>query len=164
MKIFVTVATHEQSFTRLMKQIELAAKDNPQDEFYVQYGYSVVPKGKNIHCEKFMTYSHMKEMYQKCDCVVMHAGPASMFDALNAKITPIIVPRYHDLNEHVNNHQVEFTKFLESKDFPIIAVYQDDPLEGALDDVRKGMAVKGYKSHQQKFCSDLENIIEQLVS
>lgn len=163
MKVFVTVATHEQSFTRLMKQIELAAKNNLQDEFYVQYGYSVIPKGKNIHCEKFMTCSQMKEMYQKCDCVVMHAGPASMFDALNAKITPIIVPRYHDLDEHVNNHQVEFTKFLESKGFPIIAVYQEDSVEGALDDVRNGVAAKGYEPHQQKFCSDLEDIIEQLV-
>ena len=105
----------------------------------------------------------MKEMYQKCDCVVMHAGPASMFDALNAKITPIIVPRYHDLDEHVNNHQVEFTKFLESKGFPIIAVYQEDSVEGALDDVRNGVAAKGYEPHQQKFCSDLEDIIEQLV-
>lgn len=153
MKVFVTVATHEQSFTRLMKQIELAAKNNPQDEFYVQYGYSVIPKGKNIHCEKFMTCSQMKEMYQKCDCVVMHAGPASMFDALNAKITPIIVPRYHDLDEHVNNHQVEFTKFLESKGFPIIAVYQEDSVEGALDDVRNGVAAKDTSRINKNFAA-----------
>ena len=56
-----------------------------------------------------------------------------------------------DISAHVNNHQVEFTKFLESKGFPIIAVYKGDSFEGALDDVRNSAAVKEYKSHQQKF-------------
>lgn len=164
MKIFVSVATHEQPFDRLMKLVEDVASQYPNDEFVVQYGYSRKPTAPNIKGYKFLSYDEMQVQYKQADCVISHAGPASIFDALEQNINPIIVPRYEGLGEHVNNHQVEFTKFLVSKGFPIIPVFSNDtllkPISKILNNPKGNIE---YKPHTHEFNVSLQNTITRLM-
>lgn len=45
-----------------------------------------------------------------CRIVITHGGPASFIMPLQIGKTPIVVPRQHQFNEHVNDHQVEFAR------------------------------------------------------
>lgn len=164
MTIFVTVATHEQPFDRLISQVEKAAKKFSELTFVVQYGYSKKPIGANIKAHQFLKYDEMEKAYEDADCVISHAGPASIFDALHVGITPIIVPRYETLNEHVNNHQVLFTEFLVEKKFPIIPIFENDSITPAIQSVLSGTAgVAAYHSNKNRFNNDFQNIISRLM-
>ena len=49
--------------------------------------------------------------------ILTSGGPASFIMPLQIGKTPIVVPRQHQFNEHVNDHQVEFARnFLEKGD------------------------------------------------
>lgn len=163
MNIFVTVATHEQPFNRLMDQVEELAQAYSTHKILVQYGYSRKPVAPNIYAKKFMAFEEMQSAYKEADCIITHAGPASVFDALQTGIVPIIVPRYHTLGEHVNNHQVEFTKFLAEKNYPIIGVYEHDSLINAVKKVGKLGEDITFVSHSADFNSKLQLIINNLL-
>ena len=42
--------------------------------------------------------------------ILTSGGPASFVMPLQIGKTPIVVPRQHQFNEHVNDHQVEFAR------------------------------------------------------
>lgn len=42
--------------------------------------------------------------------ILTSGGPASFIMPLQIGKTPIVVPRQHQFNEHVNDHQVEFAR------------------------------------------------------
>lgn len=42
--------------------------------------------------------------------ILTSGGPASFIMPLQVGKTPIVVPRQHQFNEHVNDHQVEFAR------------------------------------------------------
>ena len=54
--------------------------------------------------------------------VITHGGPASFIMPLQIGKTPIVVPRQHQFNEHVNNHQVEFARNVAQRMGTIIPV------------------------------------------
>ena len=49
-------------------------------------------------------------------------GPASFIMPLQIGKTPIVVPRQHQFNEHVNDHQVEFARNVAKRMGTIIEV------------------------------------------
>lgn len=164
MKYFATVATHEQPFNRFIEQIEEVAKLMKDDEFVVQYGYSKKPEGKNIVAHSFLSYKNMQLYTKKADCVITHAGPASIFDSLSQGIVPIVMPRYKNLGEHVNNHQVEFTNFLIENNYLIIPVFFNDNLKDKVLEYAKHKQKKWDSGNKEKFNKQLQLIINNLVS
>ena len=54
--------------------------------------------------------------------VITHGGPASFIMPLQIGKTPIVVPRQHQFNEHVNDHQVEFARNVAQRMGTIIPV------------------------------------------
>jgi UDP-N-acetylglucosamine transferase subunit ALG13 len=118
--IFVTVGTHHQPFERL-----LDALDGLDDELVVQYGPGQPPAA--LHAEPFMPFDAMLDRFREADTVITHAGVGSIICARREGHVPLVVPRRHDLGEHVDDHQVELTRALAQRG-SVVAVWDVDTL------------------------------------
>ena len=114
--IFVTVGTHHQPFERL-----LGALDDLDDELVVQYGPGQPPAAAT-HAEPFMPFDAMLERFREADRVITHAGVGSIICASREGHVPLVVPRHHELGEHVDDHQVELTRALAERG-SVVAVW-----------------------------------------
>lgn len=125
--IFVTVGTHEQGMERLLIELDrLIECDIIKDEVFAQTGYSEY-KPQNYKYKCLLGYDEMSEMMEKSNIIITHGGPGSIFQAIQFGKIPIVVPRNPKYNEHVDNHQILFTKRLELES-KIIGVYNIDEL------------------------------------
>jgi hypothetical protein len=68
----------------------------------------------------------MARRIEGAKAVVCHGGPGTIIDCLRSGLKPIVVPRRKDLGEHVDNHQVRFTRRLASLGFIHLAETNDD--------------------------------------
>jgi UDP-N-acetylglucosamine transferase subunit ALG13 len=50
------------------------------------------------------------------DVVVCHGGVGSLLDLVTHGVRPIVIPRLVELGEHVDNHQVELTRYFSELD------------------------------------------------
>lgn len=76
--------------------------------------------------------------------------------------TPIVVPRRHEFNEHVNDHQVSFSKSVAERMGTIIVVEDMEKLGETItnyDEIVSGMD-SGLKSNNEKFNKELEKIVD----
>ena len=115
--IFVTVGTHHQPFDRLLKALD--ALDG--SELVVQHGPAAPPPGV-ARAEPYMPFDKMLECLREADAVITHAGVGSILCARREGHVPLVVPRRHDLGEHVDDHQAELTRALEARG-SVIAVW-----------------------------------------
>jgi len=120
--IFVTVGTHHQPFTRLLDA--LGSLDPA--ELVVQYGPGEPPPGV-ARAADFMPFEEMVANFKAADTVVTHAGVGSILCARREGHTPLVVPRRHDLGEHVDEHQTELTRALEARG-SVVAVWETERL------------------------------------
>lgn len=162
--IFVTVGTHEQPFNRLIKKVdELVADGTITEPVVMQTGFSTyVPK----HCEwhKMLSYDEMKRYIDEARIVITHGGPASFIEVLQAGKIPVVVPRLKKFNEHINDHQEEFTRIVEKRMDNIIPVFDIDNLKSILlnfDKVSKTKEQTGFKNNL-KFNEMLDRIVYKL--
>lgn len=160
--IFVTVGTHEQPFNRLVEYMDKWATKH-DEEVIMQTGFSTYePK----HCEwsKLYPYSQMVELVKKARIVITHGGPSSFIMPLQIGKIPIVVPRKKEFDEHVNNHQVEFSKAVFERQGNIIVVENVENIEGVLQDyqgVIQSMPA-ALQSNNMVFNQKLEKIVNDL--
>lgn len=160
--IFVTVGTHEQPFNRLVKKMDELKKDGIiQDEVFIQTGFSTY---EPEYCEwsKLIPYDQMVENVKNARIVITHGGPASFIMPLQIGKTPIVVPRQHQFNEHVNDHQVEFARNVAERMGTIIPVEDIETLGEIItnyDEIVAGMR-HGMNSNNQKFNDELEVLVK----
>ena len=108
--IFVTVGTHEQPFNRLVKKVDDLKKNGIiQEDVIIQTGFSTY-EPQYCQWSKLIPYQQMVKNVEDARIVITHGGPASFIMPLQIGKTPIVVPRQHQFNEHVNDHQVEFAR------------------------------------------------------
>ena len=162
--IFVTVGTHEQPFNRLLKKVDELKKDGIiQEDVIMQTGFSTYePK----YCEwsKLIPYQQMIKNVEDARIVITHGGPASFIMPLQIGKVPIVVPRQHKFDEHVNDHQVEFARNVAERMGTIIPVEDIEKLEEVItdyDQIVAGMR-HGISSNNEKFCFELEDIIYRI--
>lgn len=162
--IFVTVGTHEQPFNRLLKKIdELKEEGIIQDDVFIQTGFSTF-EPKNCKWSKLIPYQQMVENVAAARIVITHGGPASFIMPLQIGKTPIVVPRQYQFNEHVNNHQVEFTRNVAQRMGSIIFVEDIQTLGEIItsyDQIISRME-HGMNSNNAKFNEDLEKLVDEL--
>lgn len=162
--IFVTVGTHEQSFERLVKEIdELKGNGTIAEDVIIQKGYTDY-EPKNCKAYKLIGYDDMQKYMKEARIIITHGGPASFIAPLSMGKVPIVVPRQKEFNEHVNNHQVEFVKQVVARDNTLIPVYDIKDLKEKIlnyDNIVKDMK-ENYKSNNKEFNRKLENEIKSL--
>lgn len=78
--------------------------------------------------------------------------------------TPIVVPRQHQFNEHVNDHQVEFARNVAQRMGTIIPVEDINTLEDIITNYDQIVAKMnhGITSNNANFCDELENIVTNI--
>lgn len=158
--IFVTVGTHEQPFNRLVEYMDNWAKGH-DERVVIQTGYSTYePK----YCEwsKLYPFQEMVKKVSEARIIITHGGPSSFIMPLQIGKTPIVVPRKFDFKEHVNNHQVVFSKIVEERMGTIKVVEDENDLEKIIkqyDEIIGGMEFR-LKSNNAKFNDELEKIVE----
>ena len=80
--------------------------------------------------------------------------------------TPIVVPRQHQFNEHVNDHQVEFARNVSKRMGTIIPVEDIETLGKIIKDYDQIVAGMGHGmvSNNVKFNEELEKLINELMN
>lgn len=162
--IFVTVGTHEQPFNRLIEKMdELVANGDIKEKVVIQYGFSTY-EAKHCEMHKMMSFDEMQQTFKDARIVITHGGPSSFVEALQYGKVPIVVPRQLKFNEHVNNHQVDFTKLISERMNNIIPVYDIANLGKTIANYDAIVMTKnsGESSNNKKFNADLEKIVEGL--
>ncbi|RZM15637.1 multidrug MFS transporter [Lactobacillus delbrueckii] len=163
--IFVTVGTHEQPFNRLIEKVdELVASGEIKEKVVVQYGFSTY-EAKHCEMHKMMSFDEMQQTFKNARIVITHGGPSSFVEALQYGKVPIVVPRQLKFNEHVNNHQVDFTKLISERMNNIIPVYDIANLGQTIADYDTIVKKKnsGESSNNLKFNADLDKIVDEMM-
>lgn len=163
--IFVTVGTHEQQFNRLIECIDNLKKDDIiKEEVIMQTGYSTY-EPQYCKWNKLIPYSEMIDNIEKANIVITHGGPASFTMPLQINKIPIVVPRQLKFKEHVNDHQVEFSKAVAERMKNIIPVYEIESLKETILNYEKIVhSMKaGIDSNNKQFNNRLNEIVYELL-
>lgn len=161
--IFVTVGTHEQGMDRLFIELDnLIENGDIKEDVFAQIGYSnYIPK--NYKHKKMIGYDEMDEYVRKANIVITHGGPGSIFHPLQYGKLPIVVPRNPEFNEHVDEHQILFTRRLE-KNNKVIGVYNIEELNNAVTNYKKfSMKLDIHNSGENEFIIKFEKEISKII-
>ena len=162
--IFVTVGTHEQPFDRLIRKVDELKRDGViAEEVVIQTGYSTY-EPKYCQWSKLIPYEQMVKNVEEARIVITHGGPASFIMPLQMGKIPVVVPRQSQYGEHVNDHQVEFTRNVAENMGTIILVEAINELASVIseyDQIVSGMK-HSIVSNNQIFNERIENIATDL--
>lgn len=164
--IFVTVGTHEQPFDRLVRCIdELKADGTIQEDVIIQTGFSTY-EPKYCKWSKLLPYKEMVQNVADARIVITHGGPASFIMPLQMGKTPIVVPRQKQFGEHVNDHQVEFTKAVAERMGTIIPVIEVNDLKSAIVNYSKIVESMSstMKSNNERFNQTFETVVSNIMN
>ncbi len=162
--IFVTVGTHEQPFNRLVECIDNLKKDGLiEEDVIIQTGYcTYVPK----YCtwKQFFPFQEMTRLVDEAHIVITHGGPSSFIMPLQVGKTPIVVPRKKEFNEHVNDHQVAFSRSVAERMGTIYVVEDIDKLEEVINNYDRiiNETGNGLMSNNAKFNAELSKIVDEM--
>lgn len=111
-RLLVTVGTDHHQFGRLMDWVGryLGRMDLPQVTCLVQHGTSVPPAA--ARSVAYLPGDELRRAIQTSSIVVTHGGPSTIMECRAAGILPVVVARRADYGEHVDDHQVRFTRRL----------------------------------------------------
>ena len=111
-------------------------------------------------------YQQMVKNVADARIVITHGGPASFIMPLQVGKTPIVVPRQHQFNEHVNDHQVEFARNVAQRMGTIIPVEDINTLGDIIMNYAQIVAGMGHgmSSNNERFNEELERIVDKLMS
>jgi UDP-N-acetylglucosamine transferase subunit ALG13 len=113
--VFVTVGTDLHPFDRIVDWVDSWLDGRtPAVRVVVQYGTSKAPRLAEGVVS--LPYDEMRRMMAEAAVVVCHGGPGTIMEARRLGQEPVVVPRRHDLGEHVDNHQMHFARKLAAND------------------------------------------------
>lgn len=160
--IFVTVGTHEQQFNRLIEYMDSWALEH-EEEVVIQTGYSTY-EPQNCRWERLFTYKEMTCFMEKARIVITHGGPSSFIISLQMGKIPIVVPRQHGFDEHVNDHQLVFCRQVAERMGTIIVVEDVDYLARVIEEYNdvSSKTNRIIQSNNQVFCENMERIVDQM--
>ena len=121
MKAFVTVGVERMPFNRLVRAVDEAVKLGVlSPESLMQTGHT---PAKPEYCQwtAFLTFDEMVRHIEETDVVICHAGVGSVLLCHELGRVPLIMPRNGNLGEHVDNHQQEFARVMESEGVASVA-------------------------------------------
>lgn len=111
--VLVTVGTDHHPFDRLVEWVDGWLADTTRTiRCVVQYGTSRAPR--HADGQPKFPHSELQHLVSEAHLAVCHGGPGTIMDCRQVGLTPIVVPRRHDLGEHVDDHQVKFTRRIAS--------------------------------------------------
>ena len=156
--ILVMLGTQNNSFHRLLEEIDdLINKGIINDEVVVQAGYTKY-KSKNMKIFSLIPVEELEELIEKADLIITHGGVGSIISSLKKGKKVIAVPRLHEYQEHVNNHQKEIVETFDKKRY-IIGIQDVKELNEAIEK-SKDFVPEKYLSSNKKMLNIIENFID----
>lgn len=132
-RIVVTVGTDHHPFDRLVGWIDTWAAAHPDVAVLLQRGTTRRPvTAANVHAVDLLAWDELTAAMAAADAVVAQGGPGGIMDARSVGHRPLVVARRHDLGEHVDDHQVRFTRWLAERG-TIDLVEHEEELAARLD-------------------------------
>ena len=110
-------------------------------------------------------YQEMLKNVSDARIVITHGGPSSFIMPLQVGKIPIVIPRKKEFNEHVNNHQIEFSRIVQERMKTIIVVENINNLGKTIkeyDEIVFGMNSE-INYNNAKFCDEFEKIVNEIV-
>ena len=125
--VFVTVGTDVHPFPRLLGWVaDIAAEHPGLARFTAQRGWTAAPPG--LETVDFLDHAALVQAMSGADVVVSHGGPSTVAEARRVGRRPVVVPRDPAAGEHVDNHQVLFTRRLAESGLVTLAESREDLL------------------------------------
>ena len=110
--LLVTVGTDHHPFDRLVRWAEDWLAGHPGAlRCLMQTGTSAPPTG-GVEWRAYLEFDALQAAMASAAAVVCHGGPGTILGARHMGAVPIVVPRQHRLGEHVDDHQVAFSRRL----------------------------------------------------
>ena len=111
--LLVTVGTDHHPFNRLVRWVDAWLGKAPAADLrcLVQTGTSVPPLGPAAWTA-YLEHGALEAAIAEAAAVVCHGGPGTILAVRRTGAVPIVVPRRHRLGEHVDDHQVAFSRRL----------------------------------------------------
>jgi beta-1,4-N-acetylglucosaminyltransferase len=134
--IFVTVGNDFRGFDRLLREIDAIAPRIPT-KILIQRGYSrYLPK--NAEHFDFVPMDRALDYMRHSELVVSHAGIGTIILCKEYGIPILLFPRRKACGEHMNDHQLEIARALESREAEHIhVVYEENQLEETILKIMK---------------------------
>jgi UDP-N-acetylglucosamine transferase subunit ALG13 len=132
MKLFVTVGNALVPFERLLRMVDEAQAHLGWTGICQHGASSLRPRG--LVAQATLSKREFEDAMRTADAVVCHAGVGTLWSAIEAGHTPLVVPRRHAFGEVVNDHQLDICRALEQSG-RIIVVASADQLEQRMRDV-----------------------------
>lgn len=158
--ILVLLGTQNNSFHRLLEEIEKNIEDGTiKEEVVVQAGYTKFTS-ENMKIFDLIPKEKLEELQEKADLIITHGGVGSIVSSIEKGKKVIAVPRLHEYEEHVNNHQKEIVNDFNKKGY-IIGIEKVEDLKEAIIKSKKFEPVK-YKPNNEKMLKIIENFIDNI--
>lgn len=158
--ILVLLGTQNNSFHRLLEKIdELIEKGVIDEKVLVQSGYTNY-ESKNMRIFDLIPQEELERYQEQADLIITHGGVGSIISSLKKGKKVIAVPRLHEFQEHVNNHQKQIVESFSRKGY-IIGTNGVEKLEEAILKMQDFKPIK----YEQKNKEDLKivKIIEEFI-
>lgn len=108
--ILVITGMEIHPFDRLVRAVDVLAGDEMIDEdFFVQLG-ACTYQPKNMPYERYLAFNSLCDKISQSSAVITHAGVGSTLTCIQQGKFPIVVPRYSEYGEHVDDHQIPFAE------------------------------------------------------
>jgi len=138
--IFITVGTEKFPFDRLLKAIDAGIESGRiNHDVFAQCGTSEYAPINYAHTD-FLSFDEMLVKIQQADIVVSHSGVGSTLLCLSLGKIPVLFPRSAQRGEHLDDHQLEFTRQME-KHGMVIAAYSEQELLSAISGFAANISV-----------------------
>ena len=158
--ILVLLGTQHNEFTRLLQEIENCIKLGIINEKVVVQAGVTKFESNNMEIFDMISKEELEKYVEEADLIITHGGVGSIIMALNKNKKVIAVPRLHEYNEHVNDHQRQIVKVFNEKKY-IIGIQNVEDLSEALKQI-KDFKPQKYQSNNTKMISIIGNFIDNI--
>ena len=158
--ILVLLGTQHNEFKRLLEKIEYCIDYNIiNEEVIVQAGITKYKTNK-IKIFDFISKDELEKYVDDANFVITHGGVGSITIGLEKNKKVIAVPRLHEFNEHVNNHQKQIVEHFNNKKY-LIGINDLEELPDALTKI-KNFIPKKYVNSSDRIVEIIDNYIKSL--
>src|SRR3989338_4157011 len=115
--IFITVGMTRFPLIRMERIFRDVCRTRKNNELVVfQHGVTPVATVKNnAVLVPYIAFNTTNQYLHQARVVICHGGPATIYQAILAAKSPYVLPRKKALGEHVDDHQVFFSAFIEKR-------------------------------------------------
>lgn len=123
--LVVSLGTDHHPYDRAVEWVDAYLKKHPEVTCFFQHGFTSDSRyaTENAH---ILPRAEMLKLYEKSSVAIVHGGPGCILDVRAAGRMPLTMPRRPWLGEHVDEHQVRFTKVMDEQGEAILVHDQED--------------------------------------